>query len=71
MIVYQEIWKRLADHGWTAYRLVKEKEMGNGTIARLRSGESVSTDTLDTLCRLCDCQPGDLIRYEPGERERR
>ena len=70
MIVYQNILKKLSDHGWTTYRLVKEKQLGNGTINRIRNGESISTDTLGKLCELCDCQPNDLLRYEPNKQEK-
>ncbi|WP_352415880.1 helix-turn-helix domain-containing protein [Oscillibacter ruminantium] len=30
---------------------------------KLRSGGIVTTDTLDTLCCLLHCQPGDLMEY--------
>ena len=69
MIVFENILKQLADHGWTTYRLVKEKVLGNSTITRLRTGDPISTETVDTICRLCDCQPGDLMHYEPDKRE--
>lgn len=41
--------------------------MGSGTITRINAGMSVSTDTIDTVCRLCRCQPGDLLRWVPDE----
>ena len=69
MIIYQDILKRLSSCGWTTYRLVKEKQLGNGTLARIRAGMSISTDTLDTICRLCQCQPGDLIRWEEDSKQ--
>lgn len=67
MIVYDQVLQRLSDAGWSSYRLVKERQIGNGTLMRIRKGESISTDTLDTICRLCDCQPGDLIHYESDQ----
>ena len=69
MIIFDDVLKKLADHGWTTYRLVHERVMGNSTIARLRTGGPISTATVDTLCRLCECQPGDLMRYEPDKKE--
>ena len=69
MIVFANILKLLSENGWSTYRLQKERQISNGTIARLRAGQSVSTETLDTICRLCGCQPGDLIHYEPDQRE--
>lgn len=34
----------------------------------LKSGEAraIRISTLDSLCRELDCEPGDLIAYEPG-----
>ena len=49
------------------YRLRREKALPQGTISRLRQGRPISTATLDVLCRLCGCQPGDLIRYIPDD----
>lgn len=67
MIVFENILKILSDHGWSSYRLQKEKKISNGTIQRLRMKQSVSTDTIGVICELCDCQPGDLMRYEKEE----
>lgn len=63
MIVYKEPLQMMAQHGWSTYRLVREKVMGNGTIDRLRKGESVSTETINTICKLCGVQPGDILEY--------
>lgn len=67
MIVFDNILQRLSENGWSTYRLIKEKQISNGTISRLRAYQSVSTDTIDTICRLCNCQPGDIMRYEKDE----
>ena len=67
MIVYLDILKRLSDHGWSGNRLQHEHLISNGTIAQIRTGKPITTATIDTICRLCDCQPSDLIRYVPDE----
>ena len=69
MIRFQDILKLLSEHGWSTYRLIKEKRISSGTITRIRKGQSVSTDTIDTICGLCDCQPGDLMEYVPDQDE--
>lgn len=63
MIVFVDIMKKLSDAGWTTYRLRKEKMIGNGTLQRIKENQSISTDTINTICELCDCQPGDLMIY--------
>lgn len=60
--------ERLKDCGWSAYRLTKkEKIFGMAQAQRLRELKPVQWKTLETICTLCGCQPGDLIEYVPEE----
>lgn len=65
MIVYHNILGKLASSGWPTTRLQKERQISNGTIIQIRAGKPITTTTIDTICRLCHCQPGDLISYVP------
>jgi putative transcriptional regulator len=67
MIVYKDIISRLAAAGYTTYKIRKDKLISEGTMQRLRENKPISTDTIDTLCRLLDTQPGELIEYVPGD----
>ena len=67
MIVYHDILRRLSENGWTARRLQQERQIGNGTIIQIRAGRAITTTTIDTICRLCICQPGDLMSWVPDE----
>ena len=53
----------LKEKGYTTYKLRKEKLLGESKIQQLRNGEIVSWATIDTLCTLLDCQPGDLVEH--------
>lgn len=70
MIVFNDILKKLADNGWSSYRLVKERVLPNSTIITLRAGRPIKTTTLDTICKLLNCQPGDLLSYVPDSEEK-
>ena len=63
MIIFKDILKKLSTAGWSTYRLQKEKQISNGVISRLRAGDSISTNTVDTICRLLHCQPNDIMEY--------
>ena len=63
MIVFCDILEKLSENGWSSYRLRKEKVISNGTIDRIRAGKSISTETIDKICSLCDCQPGEIMKY--------
>lgn len=71
MIVYSDIIGLLKAHGWSLYRIRQEKMLGGGVIDRLKNNESVTTNTIDTICRLCHCQPGDIMRYEDDNQKPR
>ena len=67
MIVFADILGLLSKNGWSTYRLRQEKALSESTITRLRKQESITTVTVDKICELCGCQPGDLMRYVPGK----
>lgn len=55
--------------GYTTYKLRKEKIFGERVIQQLRNGEIVSWATIDTLCTLLNCQPGDLVEHHKEQKE--
>lgn len=56
----------LKEKGYTSYKIRQEKLLSESTIQKLRSGKGVSWENIETLCRLLDCQPGDLLEYTKG-----
>ena len=68
MIAYNNILGKLSEAGWSTYRLQQEKQLSNGTIIQIRNGKAITTTTIDTICSLLKCQPGELISWEPDEK---
>ena len=58
-----DILSALKDKGYSTYRLRKEKIIGERTIQKFRNGEIVSSDNLALICKLLECQPGDILIY--------
>ena len=55
----------LKEAGYNTSRIRKEKIMGEAMLQKLRSGQMVSWATMETICELLKCQPGDLVEYVP------
>ena len=53
----------LKEKGYTTYTLRKEKLLSESTIQKLRVGEGVAWDNLETLCKLLDCDVCDLLEH--------
>lgn len=70
MIAYSiDILAALKEKGYSTYKIRKEKLFGEAQLQKLRSNELVSKETLNTLCRLLNCQPGQILKYIPDDSE--
>lgn len=54
----------LKENGYSQNRIRNEKLIGQATLTQLRRGELVSWKTIETICKLLNCQPGDILAYE-------
>lgn len=62
-----DILEALKEKGVTTYQIRKEKLLSESTVQKLRAGRGVSWENIETLCRLLECQPGDLIEFVTKE----
>ena len=67
MISYAPLWETMKRRGATTYTLQYKGGISSSTIRRLKAGESVSTNTLDALCRILNCRVEELVVYLPDE----
>lgn len=59
----------LKEKGYNTNYIRNKKLFSQSTLQKFRTQQGVSWENLETLCRLLDCQPGDLMEYikEPVE----
>ena len=65
MISYAPLWETMRKQGATTYTLQVKGGISSSSIRRLKDGDSVSTNTLDALCQILDCDITDIIQYTP------
>lgn len=68
MISYEPLWKTMQERGATTYTLQVKGEISSSTIRRLKANESVSTNTLEALCKILNCDLTDIIEYLPDNK---
>ena len=69
-VVYKiNVIQALKDAGYNTNRIRKEKIMGEAMLQKLREGHMVSWATFETLCKLLQCQSGDILEYIPDGRK--
>lgn len=67
MISYDPFWQTLRQKNISTYQLIYEHGILPDTIQRLRSGKTITTKTLNTLCGVLNCQVGDILTFFPDE----
>lgn len=67
MISYAPLWEMMEKRGATTYTLQYNGGISSSTIRRLKANESVSTNTLDALCKILDCTLDDIVTYMPDD----
>ena len=69
MLKYKiDILEALKEKGYTSYKIRKDKLIGESQLTKIRSGEIASKETLNTNCKLLNCQPGDILEYIENEK---
>lgn len=67
MFNYNNLWKLLIDRGINKTKLRELTGIGTSTLAKLSANEKVSLDVIEKVCKVLDCQPGDIMEYIPDE----
>ena len=58
-----DILAMLKSKGITTYQMRREKLLSEGAIQSLREGGPLSWANIEKLCKLLNCQPGDILEY--------
>lgn len=70
-IKYDKLLALLEQKGYTTYKIRQENIMSQSAWQKMRTGTgNIDTRTIEKLCRILRCQPGDIMEYvddEPGE----
>jgi putative transcriptional regulator len=61
------VMEALKEVGYSSTRLRNEKLLGESYMTQLRRGDLVSWAAIETICRLLNCQPGDILQYVQEE----
>jgi DNA-binding Xre family transcriptional regulator len=63
MIRYNKLFELLEQQGKTATNWLRQQGMHPSVVNKLRKNETVTTETIDRLCSLLACQPGDILEH--------
>lgn len=61
--------RMMADRKISLNQLAKEVGISNVNLSNIKTGKisAIRFSTLEAICRVLDCQPGDILEYRPEE----
>ncbi len=63
MISYEPFWETMKKRGESTYSLINKWGISSATIDRIRKGNGITTQKLDDLCRILQCDVEDIIKF--------
>lgn len=70
MITYYKLLDMLNRQGMTREQLRIAIGAGPSTIAKISKNEPVTLTTIDKICEVLNCQPGDILEYITTEKDK-
>ena len=64
---YDRLFRVLAARGHSFNYWLRKNGLHSATVTKLRKNEYVSMDTLNTLCKILNCQPSNIMEYVDDE----
>ena len=66
-IKYDKLIGLMREKGITSYTLKRDNIIGQATYKKIMEGGDIDTRTIAKLCKLLNCQPGDILEYSDDE----
>ena len=66
-ISYNRLWKQLIDHGWSKTDMMHRANISTNVLARLGKGAPVSMESMEKICKVLNCNIGDVMEFVPDD----
>ena len=64
-ISYNRLWKRLFDHDLSKTDMMHRANISTNVLARLGKGAPVSMESMEKICKVLNCNIGDVMEFVP------
>jgi DNA-binding Xre family transcriptional regulator len=64
---YNKLFKMLIDKNMMKGELCRQSGVSKASLAKFKTGQSISTALLEKICRALDCDYGDIMEYVPDK----
>lgn len=69
MISYEPLWATMRQKEISTYALIHKHGIDAHTINNLKHNQSITMNTLESLCTILNCTPNDVVRFIPAPKD--
>ena len=62
-IKFDKLFSLMKKRGLSTYRIRQENIISQSALTSLNNDKGVTTNTINKLCKILNCQPGDIMEY--------
>ncbi len=64
MVSYEPLWRTMKQKGITTYALIEKHGIQSKTIYNLKHNKNITTSTIESLCKILDCTPNEILTFK-------
>ena len=68
-ISYNRLWKRLIDRDLSKTDMMHRANISTNVLARLGKGAPVSMESMEKICKVLNCNIGDVMEFVPDNKD--
>ena len=69
MISYEPLWTTMKERDISKYQLIYHWGISSNKLRRMSHGEAISSNTLNELCLILNCNVEDILKFEVTKEE--
>lgn len=70
MVKFEPLWATMDKRMITQYQLINDYGMSRGQLDRIKQNENITTNTLDVLCNILQCNIDDIVIHVKDDNNR-
>lgn len=64
---YDKMFALFKAKGISTYKIRKDNLISQSSLTKMKNGGDIDTRTLEKVCAILHCQPGDIMEYVPDD----
>lgn len=67
---YDKMFALFKAKGISTYKIRKDNLVSQSSLTKMKNGGDIDTRTLEKICAILHCQPGDIMEYVPDDSDK-